>query len=120
MQASIDFGTGRHINYLSDREALLANKYNWISQGFHVMSTNWGKVSVGFFLLRIVDRAKKQRIYFYAFLILLTVINSASIGFIYGQCQYREDLWMPPQERRGWCWDPSVHRNVAFFQGCMS
>ncbi|KAL1954638.1 hypothetical protein VTO42DRAFT_879 [Malbranchea cinnamomea] len=120
LQISIRHGTGRHIRYLSEHQAMLANKYNWISQGFHVMSTNWGKVSVAIFLLRMVDRAKQQRSYFYAGIALLNIVNAASIGIIYGQCHYTSDLWTKPSERKGSCWDPSIHTSVAYAQGSFS
>ncbi|KAL2360236.1 hypothetical protein RJZ56_006907 [Blastomyces dermatitidis] len=68
----IHYGTGRHVYYLNDHQKVQANKFNWISQGFHVMSTNWGKVSIGFFLLRIVDRAKRQRYIFFGVSIIST------------------------------------------------
>ena len=105
--------------YLSDHHSLLANKYNFISQGLHVMSTNWGKVSIAMFLLRMVDRAKQQRHYFYIGIALLTIVNGASVGIIYGQCEHVSDLWAHPTERKGSCWDPSIHTKVAFAQGCM-
>ena len=83
------------------------------------MSTNWGKVSVALFLLRMVDRAKQQRHYFYFGIVLLTLINSASVGIIYGQCEHPSDIWAKPEERKGACWDSSIHTNVAFAQSCM-
>lgn len=83
------------------------------------MSTNWGKVSIALFLLRMVDRAKQQRYYFYFGVVLLTLVNAASVGIIYGQCENPSDIWTEPTEREGSCWDPSIHTNVAFAQSCM-
>ncbi|KLJ09896.1 hypothetical protein EMPG_14692 [Blastomyces silverae] len=117
----IHYGTGRHVYYLNDHQKVQANKFNWISQGFHVMSTNWGKVSIGFFLLRIVDRAKRQRYVFFGGMVLLTIVNSVCVYTIYGQCTPTTALWNgtgPGKE--GSCWHPNIQRDYAFFQGSFS
>lgn len=116
----IHYGTGRHVYYLNDYQKVQANKYNWISQGFHVMSTNWGKVSIAFFLLRIVDRAKRQRYIFFVGMVVLTIVNSVCVYTIYGQCTPTTALWngVGPG-KKGSCWHPNIQRDYAFFQGCM-
>lgn len=116
----IHYGTGRHVYYLNDYQKVQANKFNWISQGFHVMSTNWGKVSVGLFLLRIVDRAKRKRYIFFGSMALLTVVNSVCVYTIYGQCTPTTALWNGTGPgKKGSCWHPNIQRDYAFFQGCM-
>ncbi|QSS58392.1 integral membrane protein [Histoplasma capsulatum] len=114
----IHYGTGRHVYYLNDYQKVQANKYNWVSQGFHVMSTNWGKVSVAFFLLRIVDRAKRQRYIFFVGMVVLTIVNSVCVYTIYGQCTPTTALWngVGPG-KKGSCWHPNIQRDYAFFQG---
>ncbi|KAK2773136.1 hypothetical protein FQN53_004282 [Emmonsiellopsis sp. PD_33] len=81
----VHFGTGRHVYYLDEYQKVQANKYNWISQGFHVMSTNWGKVSVALFLLRIINKGKRKKYIFYTGMVMLTVVNSVCVYTIYGQ-----------------------------------
>ncbi|EEH05525.1 integral membrane protein [Histoplasma capsulatum G186AR] len=117
----IHYGTGRHVYYLNDYQKVQANKYNWISQGFHVMSTNWGKVSIAFFLLRIVDRAKRQRYIFFVGMVVLTIVNSVCVYTIYGQCTPTTALWngVGPG-KKGSCWHPNIQRDYAFFQGSFS
>ncbi|WEW61910.1 hypothetical protein PRK78_007410 [Emydomyces testavorans] len=115
LNVSIRNGTGRHQFYLSSEEVIQANKFNWISHGFHVMSTNWGKVSVALFLLRVVNRAKEQKKAFYGGMVLLTIINVICVFSIYGQCTPTAALWNPWIE--GKCWDPHIQRDYAFFQG---
>ncbi|OJD19334.1 hypothetical protein AJ78_00693 [Emergomyces pasteurianus Ep9510] len=117
----IHYGTGRHVYYLNDYQKVQANKFNWISQGFHVMSTNWGKVSIAFFLLRIVDRAKRKRYIFFGGMVLLTVVNSVCVYTIYGQCTPTTALWNGTgPNKKGSCWHPNIQRDYAFFQGSFS
>nr|KMM63861.1 hypothetical protein CPAG_00215 [Coccidioides posadasii RMSCC 3488] len=115
---SVSHGTGRHEYYLIEYDRMLANKFNWISQGLHVMSTNWGKVSVTLFLLRMVDRAKEQRKAFYGGMVLLTIVNVLCIYSLYRQCDPTPLLWDSSVE--GTCWNPSIQRSYAIFQGSFS
>ncbi|THC91404.1 hypothetical protein EYZ11_009133 [Aspergillus tanneri] len=116
---SAHYGTGRHMVDLADHQRLMATKYNWLSQGFHVMSTNWGKVSVAMFLLRIIRKVKHHKPAMVAGMLLLTIVNTVCVYTIYGQCTPTARLWNPTLEE-GSCWDPTVQRNYAFFQGSFS
>lgn len=93
-----------------------AMKYQVLSQGFHVMSTNWGKVSVGLFLIRIIGQVKNQRRGMYALLIIMTAINVGGVATIYAQCSPVDYIW----DRRlpGSCWPEGAQKKYAFFQGC--
>ncbi|KAF3480616.1 uncharacterized protein GIQ15_05963 [Arthroderma uncinatum] len=116
---SIAHGTGRHQYYLTKEEAMQADKYNWISQGFHVASTNWAKVSIMLFLLRIIGQAKsRQAPYFYGGMIFLSVVNFVCIYTIYGQCMPVQSLW--DHTIKGKCWNPRIQRDFAFFTGAVS
>ncbi|KAL3452753.1 hypothetical protein BJX65DRAFT_319464 [Aspergillus insuetus] len=117
---SAHHGTGRHAADLAAYQVTQSTKYNWLSQGFHVMSTNWGKVSVGLFLLRIIQKVKNQRHapVMYAGLVLMTLINAVCVYTIYGQCSPTRRLW--DQTLEGECFDPEVQRDYAFFQGSAS
>ncbi|KAF5858015.1 hypothetical protein ETB97_004946 [Aspergillus alliaceus] len=115
---SAHYGTGRHAADLTDSERIMAAKYNWLSQGFHVMSTNWGKVSVAMFLLRIVRKVKHHKWAMYGGIVLLTIINVMCVYTIYGQCTPTARLWNTDID--GSCWEPSVQKNYAFFQGSSS
>ncbi|KAL2863369.1 uncharacterized protein BJX67DRAFT_390636 [Aspergillus lucknowensis] len=115
---SAHYGTGRHASDLSDFQGIQSTKFNWLSQGFHVMSTNWGKVSVALFLLRITQRVKHHAPYIYGGMVLLTIVNSVCVYTIYGQCMPTARLWDPNVD--GSCWDPNVQKNYAFFQGSSS
>ncbi|KAL2856460.1 hypothetical protein BJY01DRAFT_242797 [Aspergillus pseudoustus] len=115
---SAHHGTGRHASALTESQVLQSTKFNWLSQGFHVMSTNWGKVSVGLFLLRIIHKAKRHAPVMYGGLAFMTVVNAVCVYTIYGQCTPTARLWDSSIE--GKCWDPVVQRDYAFFQGSIS
>ncbi|DAA78147.1 TPA_exp: Integral membrane protein [Trichophyton benhamiae CBS 112371] len=115
---SIAHGTGRHQFYLTKEQAMQADKYNWISQGFHVASTNWAKVSIMLFLLRIIGHATRQAPYFYGGMVFLSVVNFVCIFTIYGQCMPVESLW--DHSIKGKCWNPRIQRDFAFFTGAVS
>lgn len=111
------YGTGRHAIDLSPYQQIQSTKYNWLSQGFHVMSTNWGKVSVALFMLRISHRAKHHRPAMWTGIAVLSIINVVCVYTIYGQCTPTSRLWASDMD--GSCWDPNIQKNYAFFQGCM-
>ncbi|KAM5470544.1 hypothetical protein MferCBS49748_002360 [Microsporum ferrugineum] len=115
---SIAHGTGRHQFYLTKEEAMQADKYNWISQGFHVASTNWAKVSIMLFLLRVIGHTTRQTPYFYGGMIFLSAVNFACIYTIYGQCTPVQSLW--DHRIKGKCWNPRIQRDFAFFTGAVS
>ncbi|KAE8377565.1 hypothetical protein BDV26DRAFT_304860 [Aspergillus bertholletiae] len=106
MAVSVHYGTGRHIVQLTDTQRILASKFNWVSQGCHVMATSWGKTSVALFLLRIMGKVKYHQTFMYGGIVLLNVINVVS------------KLWNDRIE--GSWWPPRVQKNYAFFQGSCS
>ena len=113
---STHYGTGRHTSELTPFQQMESTKYNWLSQGFHVMSTNWGKVSIALFLLRILHKIKGHQAVLYTFSVILTIVNTVCVGTIYGQCWPTKLLWNP--NVKGSCWNPQVQKDYAFFQGC--
>ncbi|KAF7173544.1 hypothetical protein CNMCM5623_005767 [Aspergillus felis] len=115
---SIMYGTGRHMNDLSHEQQIASVKYQLLSQGFHVMSTNWGKVSVALFLVRIISGVKQHKLAMYAGMILLSIINIGGVYSIYGQCTPTAKIWN--NEIEGTCWPAGAQRDYAFFQGSAS
>ncbi|KAB8277592.1 hypothetical protein BDV30DRAFT_251166 [Aspergillus minisclerotigenes] len=115
---SVHYGTGRHTTELSETQCILSGKFNWMSQGFHVMATNWGKTSVALFLLRIMRKVKHHQIVIYGGITFLTIINTMALYTMYGQCTPTEKLW--DNKIEGSCWSPTVQKNYAFFQGSAS
>ncbi|KAL4936975.1 hypothetical protein BDV06DRAFT_232898 [Aspergillus oleicola] len=115
---SVQYGTGRHTDTLDLENQIGAMKYQVLSQGFHVMSTNWGKVSVALFLIRIISDVKNHKRWMYALIIIMSVINIAAIGTIYGQCSPPDVIW--DHRVPGHCWPPGAQKKYAYFQGSAS
>ncbi|CEL11493.1 hypothetical protein ASPCAL14595 [Aspergillus calidoustus] len=115
---SVQAGTGRHIETLTHAQQIESAKYQLLSQGFHVMSTNWGKVSVALFLIRIMAEVKQHTRAMYVGIVLLSVVNVVCVYTIYGQCTPTARAW--DGEVPGTCWRAGVQRNYAYFQGSAS
>ncbi|GFF26282.1 hypothetical protein IFM51744_03768 [Aspergillus udagawae] len=115
---SIMHGTGRHMRDLSHEQQIASVKYQLLSQGFHVMSTNWGKVSVALFLVRIISEVKQHKRAMYAGMIFLSIINIGGVYSIYGQCTPTAKAW--DNDIEGTCWPAGAQRDYAFFQGSAS
>ncbi|KAL2869509.1 uncharacterized protein BJX67DRAFT_379060 [Aspergillus lucknowensis] len=115
---SVAYGTGRHINELSHDQQVNSAKYQLLSQGFHVMSTNWGKVSVALFLIRIISGVKQHKRAMYAGIGILSIINILGVYTIYGQCTPTTRIW--DRDIPGTCWRPGAQRSYAYFQGSAS
>ncbi|KAM5466509.1 hypothetical protein MauCBS54593_005766 [Microsporum audouinii] len=111
-------GLGRRQVYLEKSQLIQIFKYTWLSQPFHIMCINWGKVSAMLFIIRIIERAKHQVRYFYAAIAFLTVVNTGCVGIIVGQCRPPDAFWNPLI--KGKCWKPSVLKNYTFFQSACS
>ncbi|KAL3476017.1 hypothetical protein BJX99DRAFT_270827 [Aspergillus californicus] len=115
---SVKCGTGRHMEDLSHSQQILSAKYQLLSQGFHVMSTNWGKVSVALFLIRIISAVKQHKMVMYAGIVILSVINLVAVYTIYAQCTPTAKIW--DYSIKGTCWPVNAQRNYAYFQGSVS
>ncbi|KAL4786936.1 hypothetical protein BJX76DRAFT_364758 [Aspergillus varians] len=115
---SVEYGAGRHMDSLSTHEQQMTMKYQVLSQGFHVMSTNWGKVSVALFLIRIISKVKNQKHAMYALIVIMTLINIGGVVTIYAQCTPTARIW--DRSVKGSCWPQGAQRNYAFFQGSIS
>ncbi|RDL33300.1 Integral membrane protein [Venustampulla echinocandica] len=116
--AAIHHGMGKHGSELSDYDRVQASMLDWISQSLHVLSTNWGKVSVALLLVRIIQNANNHKYYFYAGMVLQTIFNVVCVYTIFGQCTPAATLWDPSV--KGSCWSPESQRDYAFFQGSFS
>ncbi|KAL4914323.1 hypothetical protein BDW62DRAFT_213546 [Aspergillus aurantiobrunneus] len=115
---SVQNGSGRHTDVLSDHHVRMAAKYQILSQGFHVMSTNFGKVSVAMFLIRIISGVKNHKRGMYALIVIMSLINIGCVVTIYGQCTPTRFMWDRGVE--GSCWPPGAQQKYAYFQGSTS
>ncbi|KAL4802505.1 hypothetical protein BDV18DRAFT_163907 [Aspergillus unguis] len=111
---SVCYGAGRHADTLSEYNRIQASKYQVLSQGFHVMSTNWGKVSVALFLIRVMAKVRNHVRAMAALIVVMSVVNIGCVAAIYGQCTPTQKLWdfsIP-----GKCWPGGAQKKYALFQ----
>ncbi|KAL4881786.1 hypothetical protein BJY04DRAFT_227572 [Aspergillus karnatakaensis] len=116
---SVQSGTGRHMEDLSHSQQIASAKYQLLSQGFHVMATNWGKVSVALFLVRIISEVKQHKRAMYAGIVIMTVVNVVGVYTVYGQCTPVAKTW-DYIGVEGRCWPDGAQRDYAYFQGSFS
>jgi hypothetical protein len=112
---AISHGMGRHSYYLTAEQRVAACKYIYLSYGFSIMSTCFGKISVALFLLRLVGGGGMER-WFYAGIVSLLVVNITCTAFVYAQCTPARALWDIGIPHK--CWDPLIQQRYSFFQGC--
>ena len=115
ISVAISHGTGRHSFYLTQEQRVAACKYIYLSYGFSIMSTCFGKISVALFLLRLIGGGGMER-WFYAGIVLLLVINITCTAFVYAQCTPARALWDIGIPHK--CWNPLIQQRYSFFQGC--
>ncbi|RDW64448.1 uncharacterized protein DSM5745_09859 [Aspergillus mulundensis] len=116
---SVEYGTGRHASDLTENQRIQSMKYQVLSAGFHVMSTNWGKVSVALFLIRIISEVKNHKRGMYALIGVMSAINLGAVITIYAQCQPTAVIWDHRLAGPEACWPPGTQKNYSFFQGGM-
>lgn len=116
---SVAYGAGRHMVQLTEHQKSMAMKYQILSQGFHVTSTNWGKVSVALFLIRIIGGVNNHKALLYTLIVVMTLINAGGVFTIYAQCIPTRKLWNYDMQE-GHCWPPGTQQKYAFFQGSVS
>ncbi|KAL4997417.1 hypothetical protein BDV10DRAFT_186212 [Aspergillus recurvatus] len=117
---SVQYGTGRHALNLTEYQRTQSMKYQVLSAGFHVMSTNWGKVSVALFLIRIISEVKNHKLAMYALIVVMTLINTGAVITIFAQCQPTAAIWDHSVAGPEACWPPGTQKKYSFFQGASS
>ncbi|CBF84542.1 hypothetical protein AN8971.2 [Aspergillus nidulans FGSC A4] len=117
---SVQYGTGRHASNLTEYQQSQSIKYQVLSAGFHVMSTNWGKVSVALFLIRIISEVKNHKLGMYALIIVMTIINTGAVITIFAQCQPTAAIWDHSLAGPQACWPPDTQKKYSFFQAAAS
>ena len=100
-------GGTRHVFYLLPQAQITALKINWISQTFCVLALAFGKISVGFLIMRIGIPQKRLRILLYFFMISQFMFFSLAFIFVYVQCRPITKLWNF-LDTQGECWNPQV------------
>lgn len=99
-------------------EILVGLKWQTLSQPLSILSVTFTRISICFFLLRILrtDRAWRWGLYSTAVFSAVTGIATAVVTVT--QCQPVQKLWHPLLP--GTCWSPETTVAIGDFQGGMS
>lgn len=99
-------GGTRHVYYLPLPTIESALKINWISQVFCVLGLAFGKISVGFLIIRIGVPNIRTRSLLYFFMVSQFIMFSLAIIFVFAQCTPVTKLW--EVEAPGKCWNTQI------------
>ena len=111
-------GGTRHVYYLSSRSLESALKFYWISQCFCVLALVFGKLSVGFLILRIGVPNKRIRLLLYFLMGSQFILGSIAIILVWAQCIPIIKLWKALTP--GKCWNPQILTVWIIINGCRS
>ena len=111
----VHFGVGRHIIYLDPQQVSAASKFLWVRVPFPTFSACFGKISIAFLLMRVMNRNKFQEIFLWAIIVSLLLINLANAIVTFASCTPVWELWQGPHPNPN-CWDPHIQQNNGYAQ----
>lgn len=111
----VHYGAGQDFIYLSPHEKIMALKTEYISLPACTFCGCFAKISVALLLKRIMNRDKRREFWLWFIIISVFIVNALLTAVTFLQCIPVEKNWNPSV--RGACWNQSVHRAVAYFQG---
>jgi hypothetical protein len=106
LTVAIHHGIGRHMEYLSPEQRLLAMKYEFLSEPFGVTSATLARISFATFLLKFCIASRPWHWTVWSIIWTQAVGNIAIILLIFLQCEHVTALWDP--NAGGTCWTPQV------------
>lgn len=113
-------GGTRHLDYLSNDQAVFVTRLNWIGQPFGIVAIGTGKLAVGLLILRLLNISSKWRKYgIWALMILVSIVTALTVVLTFVQCENPEALWNPPIRKTTRCWDPHVQTSFSTFAGSL-
>lgn len=116
----VNYGTGRHVQFLTHEQRINSAKLDWISQAFHIMSTGVAKISIVIFIRQILGKERSSMWFLYIMVFLLFVAKILAVAFIFGQCSPTAALWDPSLADTASCWDPKIQQRFCYFTACFS
>lgn len=115
--AAIRNGGARHQFYLEPAELTLVFKYTKLASIFAAAATAFGKSSVGFLILRILEKSVLwQKWFIHASLSLFMAITVVSIIVSLAQCKPTRALWQKVPGSQ--CWDPRISLDINLLGSC--
>ncbi|KHN94283.1 uncharacterized protein MAM_07812 [Metarhizium album ARSEF 1941] len=116
----VQYGTGRHLEFLSEDQKVQSVKLDWVSQALHIMSTAVAKMSIVLFIRQIIGKGHSRMWFLYIMVTMLFVISVVCVSFIFAQCTPAAALWDPRLSKEGKCWDPKVQQGYGYFTASFS
>ncbi|KAH6851118.1 hypothetical protein B0I37DRAFT_128857 [Chaetomium sp. MPI-CAGE-AT-0009] len=95
-----------------------ALQFNVIGQPWYLVSVTLSKISICFFFMDLLRRARQWRVLLAGLIVLMAAINLAFALVVYLQCQPLEKAWNPSVA--GSCSDPKIQVNFGYAQGAFS
>ncbi|OJJ71859.1 hypothetical protein ASPBRDRAFT_126371 [Aspergillus brasiliensis CBS 101740] len=111
---AIAHGYGRHFQYLSRADQVLALKYYTSFQCLSIIATGAGRAAFTLYLLNILRQERYLGWILWFIFALQIIINIVSVATILAQCQNIDSLWDAHVDTA--CWDPNVERIYGYVQ----
>ncbi|MCJ1433388.1 hypothetical protein MMC27_002748 [Xylographa pallens] len=114
----VHYGVGRHIYYLTPGNIEQTGKMVWMTEPFSTMSACFGKISIAFQLLRIINKQNRWQAHILWFMIgSLFLVNVVCLIITFAQCTPVYALW---DRTVGTCWSPLIQLDSGYVQGAYS
>lgn len=113
---AIAHGYGRHSQYLSKANQVLALKYYTAFQCLSIVATGAGRAAFTLYLLNILRQERYLGWILWLIFTLQIIINIVSVATILAQCQDINSLWDAHVGTA--CWNPNVERIYGYVQCC--
>jgi hypothetical protein len=115
----VHWGTGRHQVYLSPEAAVLAFKYNVLSQVVGIVSITMARISYAMLLLAILSPWQHAlRNSMWTIISSQVILNFAVAVYILAQCSPITKIW--DQSVPGTCLPPYFQEYIMFAQGAVN
>lgn len=114
----VHYGTGRHLEFLTDEQQAMSVKLDWVSQAFHITSTSVAKISIVLFIRQIIGNGQRTMVFLYGMVGTLCAVSALCIAFIFAQCTPTAALWDPRLAATAKCWSPKVQQDLGYFIAC--
>ncbi|CAI6243446.1 unnamed protein product [Periconia digitata] len=118
---TIDFsvkGGTRHLYYLLEdpANAVYVVKWNVIARPMGYFALSIGKISIGFLLLRVLERTSRWRRWSIHITNIITAVNCVGVLITdFSQCRNPEALWDPSVKSHTKCVDPAPLTKFAMY-----
>ncbi|KAF7954166.1 hypothetical protein EAE96_005297 [Botrytis aclada] len=114
----ITFGLGRHIMFLTDTQAAMAMRAEFIGQPFGIISPSLGRISFAVYLLRILGHQQNIRRFLYFLIAQNAIINLMALLQIFFECSNISYNWDRGHDDQ--CWSMRTQAAIGYFQGSSS